>query len=185
MTVCRRSRWIASLLCPDMIFGNDRVRFAAPHQDIPVGSSRSASPHIRSATGGRAETGRSPMPMAWMRRMKAAPYAPSRSRIKSRGGSSQPQASVEERRARIAEAMKPDDLVSIIDRAPDISRGGVRHDLGIRVEHSWIDIEVETGDLLSFAVSRASIDFLNGPNLFRRQTGRRAQVVAANQAPDC
>jgi hypothetical protein len=32
--------------------------------------------------GDRAETGRSRMPMARMRRMKAAPYAPSRSRIK-------------------------------------------------------------------------------------------------------
>jgi hypothetical protein len=30
----------------------------------------------------RAETGRSRMPMARMRRMKAEPYAPSRSRIK-------------------------------------------------------------------------------------------------------
>jgi hypothetical protein len=32
--------------------------------------------------GDRGETGRSRMPMARMRRMKAAPYAPSRSRIK-------------------------------------------------------------------------------------------------------
>jgi hypothetical protein len=47
---------------------------------------------LRICQGDRAETGRSRMPMARMRRMKAAPYAPSRSRIKLRGGSSQPQA---------------------------------------------------------------------------------------------
>jgi hypothetical protein len=37
---------------------------------------------IKTFPSDRAETGRSRIPMARMRRMKAAPYAPSRSRIK-------------------------------------------------------------------------------------------------------
>jgi hypothetical protein len=51
-----------------------------------INSSRRIEPVSLSAypfcQGDCAETGRSRMPMARMRRMKAAPYAPSRSRIK-------------------------------------------------------------------------------------------------------
>jgi hypothetical protein len=59
--------------------------------------------------------------------------------------------------ARIAEAMKADDLVSIINEASDISRGGVGHNRGIRVEQSQIGIEVETGLTVQKSWSTSSV----------------------------
>jgi hypothetical protein len=60
-----------------MVLANDDDVIKTSRRIEPI--SLSAYPFCQ---GDRAETGRSRMPMARMRRMKAAPYAPSRPRIK-------------------------------------------------------------------------------------------------------
>jgi hypothetical protein len=76
---------VNSVLVVGCLVGCENVaKMALANDDdvIKTFPSDRADQPLRISEGDRAETGRSRMPMARMRRMKAAPYAPSRSRIK-------------------------------------------------------------------------------------------------------